>query len=154
MSVRGHGSNNLTLSDVFCPVSFRHRYAVFKSSVPLWGCDTNTKLKWSKTLPGMKVFVLCRCWTLVRVSPSQMSLPRRRRRAVCGGSSCPRGPWRAPCPVRVRLRWTGWRCSCRCVTTFLKDFDDSVSATCLSCSSTSTTADRSSEMLLYYVVYF
>lgn len=72
-------------------------------------------LKWSSV-------ACCRCWTLARVWLSQMSLQRRRRRAVCGGSSCPQAPWRAPCPVQGRLRWTGWRCSCRCVRAFTKAF--------------------------------
>lgn len=58
---------------------------------------------------------VCRCWILVRASPSQTSSQRRRRRPACGGSSCRRGPWQAPCPVREPPRSTGWRCSCRCV---------------------------------------
>lgn len=72
-------------------------------------------LKWNSV-------ACCRCWTLARVWPSQMSLQRRRRRAVCGGSSCPQAQWRAPCPAQGRLRWTGWRCSCRCVGAFMKAF--------------------------------
>lgn len=63
----------------------------------------------------MSCCVAFRCWTLATASPFQTSSRRRRRRRGCGGSSCRREPWRAPCPALAPPPWTGWRSSCRCV---------------------------------------
>lgn len=51
-----------------------------------------------------------------------MSSQKRRRRVVCGGSSCLQARWQGQCRAQEQLLWTEWKCLCRyfyCLCTVL-----------------------------------
>lgn len=54
-----------------------------------------------------------RCWTLVRVCPSRMSLQRKRSGQTSGGSSWLQVQWQVLFLARVQPLWTDSRSSCR-----------------------------------------